>query len=183
MNRVAARLRDLGLGREDRILLVLDDTPTFPAVFLGAMRIGAVPVPVNFLARPDDFGYFLDDSYARAAIVDSVFLDQVGPQVAARPDVTLIVANGPGRDGSHSLDSWMEEGTDQVDPVATHPDDMAFWLYSSGSTGRPKGVVHTHGSAIWGILTIAATCDYQDGDRYLAEGTIEDLRRRRRRFE
>src|SRR3970282_367475 len=75
MNRVAARLRDLGLGREDRILLVLDDTPAFPAVFLGAMRIGAVPVPVNFLARPDDFGYFLDDSYARAAIVDSVFLE------------------------------------------------------------------------------------------------------------
>src|SRR3970282_2256841 len=57
MNRVAARLRDLGLGREDRILLVLDDTPAFPAVFLGAMRIGAVPGPVNFPAPPHPFRY------------------------------------------------------------------------------------------------------------------------------
>ena len=61
------------MGREDRVLLVLDDTPAFPAAFLGAMRIGAVPVPVNFLARPDDFGYFLDDSHARFAVIDQRF--------------------------------------------------------------------------------------------------------------
>ena len=105
---VAIGLRDLGLGREDRVLLVLDDTPAFPASFLGAMRIGAVPVPVNFLARPDDFGYFLDDSYARVAIVDSAFLDVVGPQVEKRPQVRLVVANGPAPDGAASLDDWIE---------------------------------------------------------------------------
>ena len=148
---VAIGLRDLGLGREDRVLLVLDDTPAFPASFLGAMRIGAVPVPVNFLARPDDFGYFLDDSYARVAIVDSAFLDVVGPQVEKRPQVRLVVANGPAPDGAASLDDWIEGESDPVDPLATHPDDMAFWLYSSGSTGRPKGVVHRHAD-------VAATC-------------------------
>ncbi|MGH8915750.1 MAG: benzoate-CoA ligase family protein, partial [Acidimicrobiia bacterium] len=151
VNRVAARLRDIGVGREDRALMVLDDTPAFPAAFLGAMRIGAVPVPVNFLARPDDFGYFLDDSYAKVAIIDSVFLGVIGPQVAQR-GVTLIVANGQAPAGAHSLDTWMEEGTDMVEPVPTHPDDMAFWLYSSGSTGRPKGVVHRHAD-------VAATCE------------------------
>jgi benzoate-CoA ligase len=149
---VAARARELGLGREDRVLLVLDDTPAFPAAFLGLMRIGAVPVPVNFLARPDDFGYFLDDSYAVAAIVDSVFLEVVGPQVADRPDVRLIVANGAPPEGAESLDSWMEEASGEMAPVPTHPDDMAFWLYSSGSTGRPKGVVHRHAD-------VAATCE------------------------
>ena len=64
---VAVRLSDAGIKREDRLMLVLDDTPAFPAVFLGALRIGAVPVPVNFLARPDDFGYFLSNSYAVTA--------------------------------------------------------------------------------------------------------------------
>ena len=148
---IAARLRDIGLGREDRVLLVLDDTPAFPAAFLGAMRIGAVPVPVNFLARPDDFGYFLDDSYASVAIIDGAFLDMVGPQVAARPSVRLVVANGDRPDATGSFDAWMGETVDEVDPVPTHPDDMAFWLYSSGSTGRPKGVVHRHAD-------VAATC-------------------------
>jgi benzoate-CoA ligase len=151
MCNVAARLDDAGVGREDRLLLVLDDTPAFPAVFLGAMRIGAVPVPVNFLARPDDFGYFLDDSQAMTAVVDQAFLEAVGPQVAARPDVRLIVANGTAPDGAESLDEWMASDGGEVLPASTQPDDMAFWLYSSGSTGPPKGVVHSHDH-------IAATC-------------------------
>lgn len=141
---VAARLADAGIGREDRVLLVLDDTPAFPAVFLGAMRVGAVPVPVNFLARDEDFGYFLDDSYAVAAVVDHAFLDRVGPQVAQRHGVELIVANGPAPAPAHSLDEWLAAGPTVIEPVTTHPDDMAFWLYSSGSTGPPKGVVHRH---------------------------------------
>ena len=148
---VAARLAELGVGREDRILMVLDDTPAFPATFLGAMRIGAVPIPTNFLARPDDFGYFLDDSEAVAAVVDHVFLEKVGPQVAARPKVKLIVANGDPPQGAESLDEWMTSDAAEVAPVDTDPDDMAFWLYSSGSTGAPKGVVHRHSA-------IAATC-------------------------
>jgi benzoate-CoA ligase family protein len=151
VNRVAARLRDLGLRREERVLVVLDDTPAFPAAFLGAMRIGAVPIPVNFLARPKDFGYFLDDSYAAAAVVDSVFLEKVGPEVASREAVRLIVANGESGE-AESLDEWLETDVDEVDPVETHLDDMAFWLYSSGSTGPPKGVVHRHSN-------VGATCE------------------------
>lgn len=150
VNRVAARLRDLGLRREERVLVVLDDTLAFPATFLGAMRIGAVPIPVNFLARPRDFGYFLDDSYAVAAIVDSVFMEKVGPEVTSREDLLLIVANGESGE-AESLDEWLATSTDEVDPVETHPDDMAFWLYSSGSTGPPKGVVHRHSN-------VGATC-------------------------
>ena len=151
VNRVAARLRDLGIRREERILVVLDDTPAFPAIFLGAMRIGAVPIPVNFLARRQDFGYFLDDSYAVAAVVDSVFLEKVGPEVEVRDEVRLIVANGE-TENAESLDDWLARSADEVDPVSTHPDDMAFWLYSSGSTGPPKGVVHRHAD-------VAATCE------------------------
>lgn len=147
-NRVAYRLADLGAGREDRVLMILDDTPAFPASFLGAMRIGAVPIPTNFLARPDDFGYFLDDSYATVAIVDSAFLDKLEPFFRERPEVMVVVANGAAPDGAQSLDEWMAENTGEVAPAVAHPEDMAFWLYSSGSTGRPKGVVHSHAD-VW----------------------------------
>jgi benzoate-CoA ligase len=147
---VAARLSDLGVAKGDRLVLVLDDTPAFPAAFLGAMRCGAVPIPTNFVLRPEDFGYFIDDSEAVAAVVDTPFLEAVGPQVDARPKTTLIVANGGAPDGAESLDEWLTSDG-EFSPVTTEPDDMAFWLYSSGSTGKPKGVPHLH-------RDVAGTC-------------------------
>jgi benzoate-CoA ligase family protein len=140
--RVASELAALGVRREERVLLILDDTPAFPAAFLGAMRLGAVPIPVNFQARPEDFGYFLDDSYAVAAIVDDAFVDKVSPQLESRPHVRHINA-----------DIWLGESSEEMDPVPVHPDDAAFWLYSSGSTGAPKGVIHRHGDmdATWSL--------------------------------
>ena len=56
--RAGGALRELGVGREDRVLMILDDTPTFPALFLGAMRMGAVPAPVSFLDTTENFRHY-----------------------------------------------------------------------------------------------------------------------------
>lgn len=141
-SRFAARLRDRGVRREQRVVLVMDDTPRFHAAFLGTIRAGAVPVPLNFLARPADFAYVLHDAYAVVAVVDAPFLDKVAP---AATDLGVPVLVGGGGDDvapDDSVDAWIADGPDHVDPRDSHPDDPGFWLYSSGSTGRPKGVVH-----------------------------------------
>ncbi|MEN0060783.1 MAG: benzoate-CoA ligase family protein [Myxococcota bacterium] len=143
---VASGLRGLGIRRGERIVLVLDDTPSFYATFLGAMHLGAVPIPANFLSRAEDLAYFLDDAYAVAMVVDGPFVEKVAPILAARPSVRPIVANAPAPRGAASLDAWLSAPTPTLPAVTIHPDDPAFWLYSSGSTGRPKGVVHRYAS-------------------------------------
>jgi benzoate-CoA ligase family protein len=120
---VGTTLRELGVATGERVLVVMDDCAALPAVFLGAMRVGAVPVPVNPLYAAGEYGFFVADSGARIAVVDAACAEKVE---AARV-VTLDELSG---------------ASDDVPPAPTSVDDPAFWLYSSGSTGRPKGVVH-----------------------------------------
>jgi benzoate-CoA ligase family protein len=116
-------LRDLGVGEGERVLMVMDDCVDFPALFLGAIRIGAVPVPVNPLYSAEEYGHFVADSGASVVVVDAACAEKVeGPRIVR-------------------VDELRRE-EDDLSPAPTRADDMAFWLYSSGSTGRPKGVVH-----------------------------------------
>ena len=141
--RTAALLRELGVSREHRVVMVLDDSPVFQATFLGAIRLGAVPVPVNPMDRPDNYAYYLDDSYANVLVVEAALLDKLEPAIAGRPSLHVLVANGDERDHTSFDDAVSHQPGELLAAAGTHADDMAFWLYSSGSTGRPKGVVHT----------------------------------------
>ena len=78
--------RELGVGREDRVLMVLDDTPTFPTLFLGAMRMGAVPAPVSFLDTTENFAHYARDSYAKLIVAEDHLLERLpaGHDVAHR---------------------------------------------------------------------------------------------------
>jgi benzoate-CoA ligase family protein len=141
----AAALREAGVRREERVLLVLDDSPAWPTAFVGAMRIGAVPVPVSFLDRPHNFAHYLRDSYARVVVVESAVADTLRGVLDELPgELTVWSANGDA-EGAEPLSELLDRHAGaEVATVDTHRDDMAFWLYSSGSTGRPKGVVHLH---------------------------------------
>jgi benzoate-CoA ligase family protein len=138
---VGAYLRELGVQREQRVLMIMDDSAAFHATFLGAMRIGAVPVPVNPMDRPDNFPYYVKDSYAKVVVVDGGLLEALQETLA---DVHVVVVGGDA--GPYAdFDAVVGERAGELPhPADTHRDDVAFWLYSSGSTGRPKGVVHTH---------------------------------------
>jgi benzoate-CoA ligase family protein len=141
----AAALREAGIHREERVLLVLDDSPAWPTAFFGAMRIGAVPVPVSFLDHPQNFAHYLRDSYARVVVVEAAAADAllgVLGEAVERP--VLWSANGRVEGATALEDVLAAHAGAEVATLQTHRDDMAFWLYSSGSTGRPKGVVHLH---------------------------------------
>src|SRR5215208_6164486 len=78
-NRTGNALLELGLGMEDRVLVLCLDTPEFLGAFWGAIKIGAVPIPTNTLLRTQDYAYFLDDSRATVAIISAPLLAEAGP--------------------------------------------------------------------------------------------------------
>ena len=162
-------LRALGVHREQRVMLVLDDTPAFPALFLGAIRAGVVPVPVNPLFKPDDYRYLVEDSDARAVVVDLGLLPKVREALAGYREPVELVTVGGADDGTRDLQELLAEHAGELDPVRSHRDDAAFWLYSSGSTGRPKGVVHLQHDLPYTCQTYAAqVLGIGEGDRCLS---------------
>jgi benzoate-CoA ligase len=167
VNRTGNALMKLGVRPEDRIALLLLDTPEFGACFFGSIKIGAVPIPMNTLLKPQEYQYMLNDSRARVAIVS----DSLYPQIQAigkenlRYLEKIIIAGNP-VEGLTSLQSLVEESSDQLEAEPTCKDDPAFWLYSSGSTGFPKGCVHLHHDmVVCAELYAKATLGVAENDR------------------
>lgn len=153
VRRLAAGLRGLGIKREERVLLLMQDVNDWPVSFLGAMYAGLVPVAVNTLLTADDYAYMLEHSRAQAVLVSGALLPaltaamiksdhEVGKVIVSRPVAPLHPAEV-------EFEAFLAAQAPAPKPAATSADDPGFWLYSSGSTGRPKGTVHSHGNPYW----------------------------------
>lgn len=129
-----------GLQRGDRIPMLLDDTPAYPAAFFGAVRAGFVPVLLNTQSTADLVAYYVKDSGARIALLQAELADRIDP--ATLEQVVIVGGDAPG--GTVSEAAFLDGQPETLEMAETGPDDMAFWMYSSGSTGRPKGIVHLH---------------------------------------
>jgi benzoate-CoA ligase family protein len=153
-NRSGNALRAAGVEPEQRVALLLPDGVEFIATFLGAMKIGAVPVPLNTLAAPTELAYFLGDSRARAlvstaSLARSVLQGQDGFDLLSLKAVFLTDNRSvPNDSAATSYAAAVETAADALETFPTRVDEPCYWLYSSGTTGRPKGTVHLHGDML-----------------------------------
>jgi benzoate-CoA ligase family protein len=166
VDRFGRVLRSFGIRREERILIALLDTIDWPTAFLGAIKAGIVPVPVNTLMTEDDYRFMLADSRAKVLVVSEALLPKFADLIATAPDLMHVIVSGENARGHRRFEDLIANARTESYTAPTCCDDMCFWLYTSGSTGRPKGAVHVHSS-------LRLTADlYGDGVLGLKESDV-----------
>lgn len=145
---VAAALRQQGVKKGDKLLVhSRNNLPLFESAWI-AFRLGAVWVPTNVRITPTEAAYLGSSSGASAMIYDEGLGHYVDSVRKASPDLNLVIAIGPPREGELSYDGMLSEGRPlflSFRPAEVNYHDPLWFFYTSGTTGHPKAGVLTHG--------------------------------------
>lgn len=170
-NRFGNVLKQLGINFQERILLILTDSPEWVGAWFGAIKIGAVVAHHYSYLRPADYDYLVNYVQPRFVVVDTSTLPLVRDAVQqAGFNVSLLVAGQnlpPLLDREYDLTALLAQASPQLDPHPTHRKDLAFWSFSGGTTGKPKGVPHTHDSLVYGAVATQYLNHYTPNDLIL----------------
>jgi long-chain acyl-CoA synthetase len=169
VDRTAAALAALGVAKGDRVALLMGNIPEFPASLYGAMRAGAVVCPLNVMLTPEELGYILADSGAKAAVTELASLtgllsvrDRLGDLQSI-----LVVGGPPAPRGTISLEEALRSAGEPP-AVTVESADLAVIAYTAGTTAAPKGAMLAHGHLLANLDQIAQVPELAETDEDVA---------------
>ncbi|MBT2515419.1 (2,3-dihydroxybenzoyl)adenylate synthase [Arthrobacter sp. ISL-30] len=177
----AERLLELGLAKDDRILVQLPNCWQFTVLTLACFRSGIVPVLTLPAHRKFELAYLAEHSEAKAIAVRDVIKDFDHQELANHladitPSLTTVLVSGTARVGNVDLDALLAPGLDpfgartRLDASAPAGDDAACFLLSGGTTGLPKLITRTHNDYAYNVKATSAVTNVTSGTVYL--GTL-----------
>jgi benzoate-CoA ligase family protein len=167
-NRVGNVFKGLGVEPENRVLLILEDSPQWVAAWLAAMKVGAVGTHAYTYLMPHDYAYLLNLIKPKVVVVDKTTRAKVreGAKDSSYPKAFLVAGEGVGdlEQAEYSLGEMIESADERLEVEPTHRDDLAFWNFSGGTTGKPKGVPHMHRDGVISCESFNHILAYSDDD-------------------
>ncbi len=147
VNSLANRLKALGIGKGDKVALMLPNVPEFPITYFACQKLGAVAVTLNVMSTAYELQYLLDNSDSRVLVTAAQSarrFEEIRDGLATCRHLLLTEVN----EGPLSMKKAMEDGPFEFEASDAAEDDPAVMIYTSGLTGKPLGAVLTHGNLI-----------------------------------
>ncbi|KRT64938.1 MAG: AMP-dependent synthetase and ligase [Candidatus Dadabacteria bacterium CSP1-2] len=148
-NQIGNALLSLGFQKGDRLLIRLPNLPEFPLVFLGAIKIGAVPIPSSTMLTAEEIDYLLDDSKSKGVITTPELYEAVEVNRGHHKKFKYaLIVGRPIPSACVDFTELINKCSENLSVDETKADDVAYICYTSGTTGFPKGVVHAQRALI-----------------------------------
>ncbi|WP_375406240.1 long-chain fatty acid--CoA ligase [uncultured Amnibacterium sp.] len=148
---IAGVLRSRGIGRGDRVAMLVPNVPDFPRVYYAILAIGAVAVPIHLLFKREEIALVLRDSGAKLVVIGATSLGEALPAALENGvDAVSVLLPEAAKDLAPipRLEALMQDAEPILRQEAMNPLEPATLLYTSGTTGTPKGAVNSHFSLV-----------------------------------
>jgi acetyl-CoA synthetase len=170
-NRLANALAAQGVGRGDRVAILLPQAPEVAAIHIAVYKLGSVALPLATLFGPDAIAYRLKNSAAKALVTNAqglAKLAEIRRTADALPGLKLVLSLDGASDGALGFAETLARASTDFTPVVTAADAPALMVYTSGTTGQPKGALHAHRVLLGHMPGIELPHDFfpQPGDRF-----------------
>ena len=171
-NKVGNVFKELGVEIENRIYLVLGDSPELVAAFYGAMKIGAVPTLAYTYLSPEDYEYEINYIKPKLVVADKLCIERIRKAIQSTRFPKAILISGLSRsglkNGEHDFDGFVSRASDQLEAETTSREDIALWKFSGGTTGHRKGIPHRHHDPVWAFEAFNKAICYSEDDVVLS---------------
>lgn len=169
--RVAEGLARFNIRPGDKVALFLPNMPEFIFAFFGALKLGAVAVPINTQLKGEEAAYILKNSESRVLVTTPALYAVIRPKRAELPVLEHLFLvgerGGEGRVFSSLYQAGSRPPLNKGGMGRVSPEDPAALIYTSGTTGAPKGVILTHRNYLFDVAQFVQATQMTDQDRFL----------------
>ncbi|MFH0826759.1 MAG: AMP-binding protein, partial [Candidatus Omnitrophota bacterium] len=164
---LAAGLLGLGIKKQDKVAIFLDNCPEFVISYYAILKAGAVVVPINYMFKMEEAKFILQDSEATVLITSRPYVDMAEELRLRVDNLKTIISTQRARDDIYSF-SWIKKSdTAALEGMACGPEELAVILYTSGTTGYPKGAMLSHQNLISNALDSSVAIQISQKDVFI----------------